>query len=83
MSFPNKHRVKFIYWFCTQLSRFVMYLESSLWGYSWCKTCKGCKVYPNSGYYRLPEYCLYFYIQDSQENPALTFFRTVLYKEGL
>ena len=55
MSFPNKHRVKFIYWFCTQLTRFAMYLESSLWGYSWCKTCKGCKVYPNSGYYSQPD----------------------------
>lgn len=55
MSFPNKHRVKFVYWLVSKLHKLAMNLEAGIWGYSWCKTCDGSKVYPNSGYYGQPD----------------------------
>lgn len=52
---PNKYRVGFIYWVLKVLNKFSMWLESSLWGYKWCKLCGGDGKYPNSGMWEQPD----------------------------
>ena len=52
---PNKHWISFTYWWVKAFDNLSKYLESSLWGYSWCKSCNGRGIYPNSGMWGQPD----------------------------
>lgn len=52
---PPNWYASFIYFWIRLFSSFSKYMERKVWGYFWCKTCNGEKIYPNSGLWIQPD----------------------------
>ena len=52
---PSRLRIDITYGMIRLLEKLQRWMESSLWGYEWCKKCRGDGKFPNSGMWVQPD----------------------------